>query len=249
MLNGRTLDPADGERRRRIRLDDLEAENELSVVATRAYTNTGEGLHRFVDPVDDGVYLYTQFEVAEPNRVYAVFDQPDLKATVRFPMTAPADWQVLSNAPTPEPVPAPVEGMRDLGVRDRPVISSYIVAIIAGPYARWHGTARSSRRPRHPARPLHARLARPVRRARRHVRNRCRPGSEFYEQAFGVPYPFGKYDQIFVPEYNWGAMENVGAVHLQRDLPVPLRGSRMRGASSARSSCCTSSATCGSATR
>ncbi len=105
MLNGRTLDAAEVGDGWRIRLDDLEAENELRVVATCAYTNTGEGLHRFVDPVDDAVYLYTEFAVAEANRVYAVFDQPDLKASVRFTITAPADWQVLSNAPTPEAEP------------------------------------------------------------------------------------------------------------------------------------------------
>ena len=89
------------------------------MVATRAYTNTGEGLHRFVDPVDDAVYLYTEFAVAEANRVYAVFDQPDLKASVRFTITAPADWQVLSNAPTPEAGARRGRGHRDVGVRDR----------------------------------------------------------------------------------------------------------------------------------
>ena len=84
VLNGGVLDPATASDGWRIRLDDLEAQNELRVVATCEYTNTGEGLHRFVDPVDDAVYLYTEFAVAEANRVYAVFDQPDLKASVRL---------------------------------------------------------------------------------------------------------------------------------------------------------------------
>ena len=144
VLNGRPLDPAaviDGDR---IRLVDLEAQNELLVRSTRAYSNTGEGLHRFVDPVDDAPYLYTEFAVAEANRVYAVFDQPDLKASVRFTITAPAAWQVLSNAPTPDPVPVGTDGTTSTWAFETgPVISSYIVAIIAGPYAAWRGTARS----------------------------------------------------------------------------------------------------------
>ena len=89
VLNGRTLDPSAVGDGGRIRLDDLQAENELRVLATCEYTNTGEGLHRFVDPVDDAVYLYTEFAVAQANRGYAVFDQPDLKASVCFTITAP----------------------------------------------------------------------------------------------------------------------------------------------------------------
>ena len=211
VLNGRTLDAGEVGDGWRIRLDDLEAENELRVVSTRAYTNTGEGLHRFVDPVDDSVYLYTEFAVAEANRVYAVFDQPDLKASVRFTITAPADWQVLSNAPTPEAEPAAVEGTATWAFETGPVISSYIVAIIAGPYAAWHGTARSVDGRDVPlglfTRASLAQYAEPE-----VMFGTVQAGLAFYEQAFGVPYPYGKYDQVFVPEYNWGAMENVGAV-------------------------------------
>ncbi|MEO8095997.1 MAG: aminopeptidase N, partial [Pseudolysinimonas sp.] len=102
-LNGATLDAnvSDGVR---IQLDGLQAKNELTVVADFAYTNTGEGLHRFVDPVDGEVYLYTQFEVPDSRRVFAVFEQPDLKATFQFTVTAPAEWAVVSNSPTPEGV-------------------------------------------------------------------------------------------------------------------------------------------------
>ncbi len=213
-LNGRRLDPAavvvDG----RILLADLEAENELRVVSTREYTNTGEGLHRFVDPVDGETYLYTEFAVAEANRVFAVFDQPDLKAGVRFTITAPAHWHVLSNAPTPEPSDAsstPGSAAKTWAFDTGPVISSYIVAIIAGPYAAWHGTARSVDGRDIPlglfTRSSLAQYAEPE-----VMFETVRAGLGFYEQAFGVPYPYGKYDQIFVPEYNWGAMENVGAV-------------------------------------
>ncbi|KQM83274.1 aminopeptidase N [Agromyces sp. Leaf222] len=211
-LNGRTIDPAAASDGGRIRLDGLAAANELRVVSTCAYTNTGEGLHRFVDPVDDAVYLYTEFAVAEANRVYAVFDQPDLKAAVRFTITAPSHWVVLSNAPTPAPVAS--SSTTDAAVwafETGPVISSYIVAIVAGAYAHWHGSATSADGRDIPlgvfTRASLAQHAEPD-----VMFDTVQAGLAFYERAFGVPYPFGKYDQIFVPEYNWGAMENVGAV-------------------------------------
>lgn len=131
VLNGSELGAgvADGVR---IRLDDLAAANELVVVADFAYTNTGEGLHRFVDPVDGEVYLYTQFEVPDSRRVFAVFEQPDLKASFRFSVTAPEAWQVVS---TPHPrARAPRRRQRDLALRAHPRISSYITALVAGPY-------------------------------------------------------------------------------------------------------------------
>ena len=79
----------------------LAADNKLRVVGTCVYMNTGEGLHRFVDPVDKEVYLYTQFETFDAHRMFACFDQPDLKATFAFTVAAPADWQVV--CPTPRP--------------------------------------------------------------------------------------------------------------------------------------------------
>ncbi|MFF2495141.1 aminopeptidase N [Agromyces sp. NPDC058064] len=227
VLNGRALDPAEVSDGTRIRLEGLAAENELRVVADASYTNSGEGLHRFVDPVDGETYLYTEFAVAEANRVYAVFDQPNLKAGVRFTITAPAHWSVLSNAPSPEPVAAPdsagtgTAGTGTAGPASNaaatwafemgPVISSYIVAIIAGPYASWRGTAASIDGREVPlglfTRASLAEYADPEM-----MFSTVQAGLAFYENAFGVPYPYGKYDQIFVPEYNWGAMENVGAV-------------------------------------
>jgi len=213
-LNGRRLDPAEVADGWRIRLDGLADENVLRVVSTNATTNTGEGLHRFVDPVDGEAYLYTEFAVAEANRVFAVFDQPDLKAAVRFTVTAPAHWTVLSNAPTPEPVAGTASAAGPVATwafETGPVIASYIVAIIAGPYASWHGSAAST-----DGREVPLGLY-----TRRSLAPYAEPdvmfplvqrGMAFYESAFGVAYPYGKYDQIFVPEYNWGAMENVGAV-------------------------------------
>ncbi|GAA2024936.1 aminopeptidase N [Agromyces tropicus] len=210
VLNGRPLEVATVSDGYRIRLDGLEAENELLVVSTREYTNTGEGLHRFVDPVDGEAYLYTEFAVAEANRVYAVFDQPDLKASVRFTITAPDHWSVLSNAPSPEPHPA-ASGTAVWAFETGPVISSYIVAIIAGPYASWRSTA-ASRDGREVPLGLFTRASLAQYAEPDVMFGLVRDGLAFYEAAFGVPYPYGKYDQIFVPEYNWGAMENVGAV-------------------------------------
>lgn len=210
-LNGRPLDPAAVSDGTRIGLDELEADNELHVVADARYTNTGEGLHRFVDPVDGEAYLYTEFAVAEANRVFAVFDQPDLKASFRFAITAPAHWTVLSNAPSPAPERDPVGASATWIFEPGPVISSYIVALIGGPYAAWHGSARSVDGRDVPlglfTRASLAQYAEPD-----VMFETVQAGLGFYETAFGVPYPYGKYDQIFVPEYNWGAMENVGAV-------------------------------------
>ncbi|HZW41582.1 MAG TPA: aminopeptidase N, partial [Agromyces sp.] len=211
VLNGQPLDPVSVSDGTRIRLEGLQAENELRVIADARYTNTGEGLHRFVDPVDGEAYLYTEFAVAEANRVFAVFDQPDLKASFRFTVTAPVGWLVLSNAPTPEPAPGRSPATATWAFEPGPVISSYIVALIAGPYASWHASTESSDGRSIPlglfTRASLARYAEPD-----VMFETVRAGLAFYETAFGVPYPFGKYDQIFVPEYNWGAMENVGAV-------------------------------------
>ena len=95
------------------------------------YMNTGEGLHRFVDPADGQVYLYSQFEVADTRRMFPVFEQPDLKATFQFSVTAPADWAVVSNQPSPEPV-AVSDGVARWDFSPTPVMSCYVTALIAG---------------------------------------------------------------------------------------------------------------------
>jgi aminopeptidase N len=104
-LDVTTLDPAAHYADSRITLPGLAADNVVVITATGRYTNTGEGLHRFVDPVDDEVYLYSQFEVPDSRRMFPVFEQPDLKAAFTFTVTAPAHWQVVSNSPTPTPKP------------------------------------------------------------------------------------------------------------------------------------------------
>ena len=118
-LNGVDLDPTEVFVDSRVALPGLAAQNELTVDATGRYTNTGEGLHRFVDPIDNEVYLYTQFEVPDSRRMYAVFEQPDLKASFQFTVTAPAHWKVISNSPTPEPTPAGVVRSEWRGRRSR----------------------------------------------------------------------------------------------------------------------------------
>ena len=108
--------------------------------------HTGEGLHRFVDPVDKSVYLYTQFEVADSRRVFTVFEQPDLKATFAFTVTAPADWQVVSNQPTPGARAGSDWATRPGRSRRPSGISSYITALVAGPYHRVDGEYRDGDR-------------------------------------------------------------------------------------------------------
>ena len=208
-LNGRELDPADVSDGVRIRLDDLAQENELTIVADAMYTNTGEGLHRFVDPVDDEVYLYSQFEVPDSRRMFAVFEQPDLKSVFRFTVTAPAHWEVVSNSPTPEPT---VNG--DVATWAFPPttrISSYITALIAGPYEVVRSELTSSDGRTIPL-GVFARKSLAEYLDADYVFETTRKGFAYYEDKFDVPYPFEKYDQLFVPEFNAGAMENAGAV-------------------------------------
>jgi aminopeptidase N len=208
-LNGAELDPGEVSDGLRIRLDGLQAENELTVVADFAYTNTGEGLHRFVDPVDQEVYLYTQFEVPDSRRVFAVFEQPDLKATFRFTVTAPSRWAVVSNSPTPEPV---ADGdTATWAFEPTPRISSYITALIAGPYESVHSELTSSSGRVIPL-GVFARKSLMQYLDADYIFDITRKGFAYYEEKFGYAYPFAKYDQLFVPEFNAGAMENAGAV-------------------------------------
>ena len=220
-LNGRSLEVAAVVADSRIQLDDLAESNVLVVVAEAAYMNTGEGLHRFVDPVDDEVYLYSQFEVADSRRMFAVFEQPDLKATFAFTVTAPAHWTVVSNYPlVGSPVPVPDGSNRNGGVdkgtatwtfEPTPRIASYITAVIAGPYHGEHQDLTSSDGRTIPL-GVYCRGSLAEHLDTDNILAVTRAGFEFYERTFGVPYPFAKYDQLFVPEFNAGAMENAGAV-------------------------------------
>src|SRR6478672_13784985 len=132
-LNGESIDPATAYADNRIALSGLAADNELVVRADCTYSRTGEGLHRFVDPADDRVYLYSQFEVPDARRVYTTFEQPNLKAPFTFTVTAPSHWKVISNAPTPEPAPVR-DGVSVWRFPTTKPISTYITAIVAGEY-------------------------------------------------------------------------------------------------------------------
>jgi aminopeptidase N len=213
-LNGAELDPATCFDGSRVQLAALQADNELVVDARGIYMNTGEGLHRFVDPADGEVYLYTQFEVADSRRMFAVFEQPDLKASFAFTVTAPAHWQVVSCSPTPTPTPATgvVDGPPAAvwAFEPTPVIASYITALVAGPYAAVHDQV-DSRRGVVPLGIYCRKSLLPYLDAE-NVFDATKRGFDFFEREFDTAYPFAKYDQLFTPEYNMGAMENAGAV-------------------------------------
>jgi aminopeptidase N len=204
-LNGQPVPPAnfDGHR---ITLDDLASDNELRVTATCAYSRDGEGLHRFTDPADQAVYLYSDLETFDAHRVYACFDQPDLKAAFELSVTAPADWQVVSNAAPSSVASAQQAGTALWKFPPTPPLSTYITAVAAGPY--------------HVVRDAHDGIALGIY-CRRSLAGHLDPdeifevtrqGFDFFHAAFGVRYPFGKYDQLFVPEFKAGAMENAGCV-------------------------------------
>ncbi|WP_296602796.1 aminopeptidase N [Nocardioides sp.] len=216
-LNGEAIDPATAYADSRLALPGLAAENELVVRADCTYSRTGEGLHRFVDPADDRVYLYSQFEVPDARRVYTTFEQPDLKAPFTFVVTAPEHWKVVSNSPSPEPEPAG-DGKAVWRFAPTKRMSTYITAIVAGEYHEvqhvYHG--------KHGDIPLghYCRQSLVEHLDVEELVKITEQGFGFFEDAFDYPYPFGKYDQLYVPEYNMGAMENAGCVTL-RDEYLP----------------------------
>ena len=216
-LNGAALDPAEVYADHRIAIDGLHVENELVVVADLPYSRSGEGLHRFVDPADDRVYLYTQFEVPDARRVYATFEQPDLKSVFTFHVTAPEHWKVVSNAVTPSPEPAG-EGKAVWHFPTTQRMSTYFTALVAGEYHEVTDVYEGA----HGTIPLgfFARHSKIADFDTDDLVEITKQGFAFFEDAFGYPYPFGKYDQLFVPEYNMGAMENAGCVTF-RDEYLP----------------------------
>lgn len=213
VLNDRPIDVSGYDESTGIPLVGLAKRNVLVVEADCRYSNTGEGLHRFVDPVDGEVYLYSQFETADAKRMFACFDQPDLKAVFDISVTAPAHWEVVSNGAT--------LSVEDDGKAKRhrftatPRLSTYLVALIAGPYARWDDTYSDE----HGDIPLGLFCRRSLAEFMDPERlfTETKQGFSFYHNNFGIPYAFGKYDQLFVPEFNAGAMENAGAVTFLED--------------------------------
>ncbi|RYV03743.1 aminopeptidase N [Shewanella sp. OPT22] len=181
-----------------------DGQNQIVIDFTRKHSTNGEGLNRFVDPVDHNVYLYSHFEPAAAHQMFASFDQPDIKATYQLTVTAPNDWTVIS-------------ATRESNIQQQgknkiwhfpvsPKLSTYNFSMHAGPYKIWQDNSG-----KYPLRLL----------ARQSVASQIEPkawfkytknGLKFYEHYFGIPYPFKKYDQILVPNFLYGAMENAAAI-------------------------------------
>lgn len=227
-LNGESVEPGEVFADDRIALNNLRERNEVVVTAVCHYSTTGEGLHRSVDPSDGNVYLYSQFEVPDARRVYAVFDQPDLKAVFRFSVLAPCSWIVTSNMPVERTEDTdqmtldgtlgtkPAEHAKRWTFAPTPTMSSYLTAICAGPYAEWHTTyqnedGRTIPMAQYCRQALKDDFAKDV----DYLFDITKKGFAFYAKTWGVPYPYAKYDQIYVPEYNAGAMENIGMVTIR----------------------------------
>ncbi|MEV2248970.1 aminopeptidase N [Streptomyces sp. NPDC050147] len=201
-LDGQALDPADLTENR-LALTGLAAgEHELRVEAAMRYSHTGEGMHRFTDPTDGETYAYTQLFLEDVQRVFAAFDQPDLKSVFELTVTAPEGWTVLANGVTEH------TGGGTWQAAPTPLISTYLVAVAAGP---WHSV-----RTEHRGLPfgIHCRrsLAPFLDADADEILDVTRACYDRYHEKFDEPYPFDSYDQAFVPEFNAGAMENPGLV-------------------------------------
>ena len=203
-LNGAPVDLSGWSAERGLTLTGLAAENTLVVDADFRYSTSGQGLHRSIDPVDGEAYLYSQFETADAQRVFACFDQPDLKSVYTWHVTVPAHWRVVSNAPIER---EEVSGeTKTVHFAQSARMSTYITAICAGPYHEVRYThdgidmgyfCRSSMAEYLDAEELHLITTQ---------------GFDFFHEKFGVRYPLPKYDQLWVPDFNAGAMENFGCV-------------------------------------
>jgi aminopeptidase N len=215
VLNGVPVDPAGACSEGRIALDGLAADNELRVVADCAYQSDGSGMQRWVDSADERVYMYTSFEPADARKVFANFEQPDLKAAFTFHVTAPAHWTVLSNQPAPEPESV-AGGVSVWHFPPTPRISTYLTAVVAGEYRLLtdeHTTPKGQVIPLG----LACRTSLAEHLDAGNVFTITKQGFDFYEELFGAGYPFAKYDQVFVPEYG-GAMENVACVTISEQF-------------------------------
>jgi aminopeptidase N len=200
-LNGESLDPANLVDNR-VRLPGLLAENELTVPARMAYSNTGEGLHRFTDPEDGAVYVYAQAFLDDAQRIFACFDQPDLKAPVTLAVSAPTGWEVAANGAGTQVA----QGRWEFATT-RP-LATYFVGLIAGPYHVRRDEHDGIQLALYCRRGLAAHLDKDV----DEIFGITKACLDRYHELFGMTYPFGKYDQAFVPEFNAGAMENPGLV-------------------------------------
>ncbi|MGC8460429.1 MAG: aminopeptidase N [Candidatus Dormibacteria bacterium] len=216
MLNGRELRPDEYTFRegKRLEISGLSrGSNTLTIVAEMEYGQTGVGLHRFVDPSDQQVYLHSHFEPFDAHLMYPCFDQPDLKATYSFHVTGPKDWKIVSNSPAAA-IHALPSGEQLVDFAPTKTLSTYLTALVAGPFDeykdQYNGVplsiyCRKSLAPYMTPKELDEMFT------------LTKQGLAYYEQLYGVPYPFPKYDQLFVPEFNAGAMENPGCITFRED--------------------------------
>lgn len=217
-INGKEFEPEWHDNRLSLPADLLAAQNEIRVRYSNTYNHTGEGLHQFVDPVDDAEYLYTQFEPFGAHRMFPCFDQPDLKATFTLSTTSPSEWEVLTGSLVVSSEKESDGRIRRLFEETVP-ISTYLVSLVGGPY--------QSVKSEHNGVPLglYCRASLMEHLDPEELFDFTKWGLDYFEDFFGHPYPFTKYDQIFVPEFNAGAMENIGNVtfnesYIFRDPPT-----------------------------
>jgi aminopeptidase N len=215
VVNGTAIDPAIAWANGRIALSGLLERNEVRVVADCLYANDGTAMHRSVDAADGKVYVYTALEPADSRRVYANFEQPDLKAAYTLHVTAPAHWEVFSNQPTPEPQPVR-EGTAVWDFSPTPPISTYLTTVVAGEYEvvrDSHVTTTGRVIPL----ALGCRASFAAYLDVDELFDLTKRGLDFFTQLFGTEYPFAKYDQVFVAEFD-SAVENVGCVVITEEL-------------------------------
>ncbi len=222
-LNEQRLDLTQVVHGSRIELPDLAPTNTLVIHGRSLYSRSGEGLHRFIDPQDHRTYLYTQYEPSDARRVFPTFEQPDLKANFSFTVTAPSDWVVASNTEIVATEDDPVlEGVSRRRFAPTQRMSTYITTLLAGQY---HAVSSLYRRSGSDsgATPmtLYCRQSMAESMDSENIFDLVRHGLDFFQDLFDYPYPWGKYDQAFVPEYNLGAMENPGLVTFTESYLFP----------------------------
>ncbi|WP_299796000.1 aminopeptidase N [uncultured Shewanella sp.] len=182
----------------------ISGDNTIEVAYTRKHSTNGEGLHRFVDPIDSKVYLYSHFEPAAAQQMFALFDQPDLKASYQLTVTAPKEWVVIS-AMREQSITAMGE-MNRWHFPASPKLSPYNFSLHAGPYHMWQDNSS-----KYPLR-LFSRQSVAEQVTPEYWFTYTRQGLSFFDEYFGISYPFNKYDQLLVPDFLYGAMENAAAV-------------------------------------
>ena len=213
-LNGKAID-ASKFTGQSLMLSNLESENELVIEIEAFYSKTGEGLQRSVDPVDNEVYLYSQGETAFIRNMYPCFDQPDLKSTFDFIVIAPSHWEVISNNPVKNK--SDLDGKKKWEFTTTPIMSTYISAVVAGPYAHVHDEYNGKKKI---PMGIYCRKSLFEHLDADEIFLVTKQGFEYFERVFGLAYAFDKYDQIAVVDFNWGAMENAGCVTFREEVLV-----------------------------